>query len=62
MVVCRAAQQNRVHTNRVITYSILKGTTKSRFSCIRSSMMSYPNGTKFTEELASMQGSPHSKF
>ena len=42
--------------------SILTETTKSQFSCIRSSVMSYPNGTKFTMELASTQGRPHFKF
>jgi len=59
MVVCRAAQKNRVRTNGV---SILTGTTKSRFSLIRSSVIPYPNGTKFTVELASTQGRPDFKF
>jgi len=44
------AQENGARANGV---NILTGTTKLRFSCIRSSMMSNPNGTKFTVELAS---------
>jgi len=51
-VVCRAAQENRACANGV---SILTGITKSRFSRICSSVMAYPNGTKFTAELASMK-------
>ena len=35
---------------------ILTRTTKSRFSCICSSMMPYMNGTYFTVEVASTQG------
>jgi len=35
---------------------------KLQYSCICSSVMSYPNGPKFTVELASMQGRPHSNF
>ena len=42
--------------------SILTGTTKSRFSRICSSVIPYPNGTKFTVELASTQGRPDFKF
>ena len=53
-VVCRAAQENGA--------SILTGTTKSQFSRICSSVMAYPNGTKFTVELASMKGRPRFKF
>ena len=49
-VVCRVAQENRVCVNGV---SILIGTTKSQFLCIHSSVIPYPNGTKFTVELAS---------
>ena len=59
VLVCRAAQENGVRTNGVST---LTGTAKSRFSYICSSMMSYPNGTKFIVELASMQERLHSKF
>ena len=59
MVVYRVAQENGACANRV---SILKGTTKSRFSHIRSSVMFYSNGTKFNVQLASMQGRPHSKI
>jgi len=55
MVVCRAAQENGARTNVV---SILTGPTKSRFSHVRSSVIPYPNGTKFTVELASTQGKP----
>ena len=58
-VVCRAAQENGACTNIV---SILTGTTKSRFSRIRNSVIPYPNGTKFTVELASTQGRPDFKF
>ena len=58
-VVCRAAQENGVSVNGV---SILTETTKSRYSRIHSSVMSYPNGTKCTVELASMQGRPHFKL
>ena len=58
-VVCRAAQENGACANGV---SILTGTTKSRFSRIRSSVIPYPNGTKFTVELASTQGRPDFKF
>ena len=47
MGVCRVAQENRACANGV---SILTGTTKSRFLHIRSSVMFYPNGTKFTVE------------
>ena len=36
--------------------------TNLRFSCIHSYVMFSPNGTKFTKELASMKGRPHSKF
>jgi len=42
--------------------SILTGTTKLQFLHIRSSMVPYPNGNKFTVELAYIQVSPHSKF
>ena len=45
-----AAQENGVCANRV---SILTGITESQFSHIHSSMMFYPNGIKFTVELAS---------
>ena len=41
--------------------SILTGATKSRFSHICSSVMPYPNDTKVTVELASMQGKPNQK-
>jgi len=58
-VVCRAAQENEAHANGVST---LTGTTKSRFSRICSSVIAYPNGTKFTVELAFMKGRPHFKF
>ena len=47
MVVCCVAQENVVRANGV---SALTGITKSRFSCIYSSMMPYPNDTKFTGE------------
>ena len=52
-------QENGTHANVV---SILTGTTKSRFSRICSSVMAYPNGIKFTVELASMKGRPRFKF
>ena len=52
-VVCRAVQKNGACANRV---SILKGTTKSRFSCICCSVMRHPKDTKFTVELAFTQG------
>ena len=58
-VVCRAAQENGGRTNGV---SILTGTTKSWFSQICSSMIAYPNGTKFTVELASMKERSCFKF
>ena len=58
-VVCRAAQENGARANRV---SILTGTIKSQFSRICSSVTAYPNGTKFTVELASMKGRPRFKF
>ena len=58
-VVCCAAQEDGACTNGV---SILTGTTKSQISCIRSSVTSYPNGTKFAVELASTQGRPNLKF
>ena len=44
-VVWHAAQENGACANGV---SILTETTKLQFSHIRSSMMFYPNGTKFT--------------
>ena len=56
---CRAAQENGVRANGV---SILTGATKSRFSRIRSSVIPNPSGTKFTVEVSSTQGKPHSKF
>ena len=56
---CHAAQENGAHANGVI---ILTRTKKSRFSCICSSVIAYPNGTKFTVELASMKGRPHFNF
>ena len=59
MVVCCAGKENWARVNRV---SILTGTTKSRFSLIRSSVMSDPNGTKFTMEVPSTQGRLHFKF
>jgi len=49
-VVCCAAQENGARTNEV---SILTGTTKLRFSRIRSSVIPYPSGIKFTVELGS---------
>ena len=60
MVVCRAIQENGGHTNGVSIY--IDRNKKVTISRIRSSMMSSPNGTKFTVELASMQRRPHSKF
>ena len=59
MVVCHVAQENGVCANGV---SILTETAKLRFSHICSSVMSSPNGTKFTMELASMKGRPDFKF
>jgi len=59
MVVCCAAQENGMHVNRV---SILTETTKLQFSCICSSVMSYPNGTKFTVEVPYTQERPHFKY
>jgi len=58
-VVCRVAQENGGRANVV---SILTETTKLRFSHNCSSVMAYPNGIKFTVELASMKGRPHFKF
>ena len=58
MAVSCEAQENGVHDNGV---SILQE-YQSQYSRIHSSVMSHPNGTKFTLELASMQGRPHSKF
>ena len=58
-VVCHAAQENGV---RKRSEYIDRNNTKSQFSCIHSSMMSFPNCAKFTVEFASMQGRPHSKF
>ena len=58
-VVCRVTQENGARANGM---SILTGTTKFRFSWICSSVMAYPNGTKFTVELASMKGWPRLKF
>jgi len=58
-VVCRAAQENGARANGV---SILTGTTNSRFSRICSSVIAYPNGTKFTVELASIKEKSHFKF
>ena len=52
-------QENGAYANGV---SILTGTTQLRFSHICSSMMAYPNGTKFTMELASMKGRLRFKF
>ena len=59
MVVCPA--ENGVHANgvRANGVSILTGTMKLLFSYIHSSVMSDPNGTKFTVEFASMQVRPH---
>jgi len=56
MVVRRAAQENKARTYGL---SIMTRTIKSQFSCIRSSVMPNPNGTKFTVELASTLGRPH---
>ena len=39
-----------------IKSNLLTGTTKSQFSCIHSSMMSDPNGTKFTLEMPPLMG------
>ena len=50
-VACCVDQENGVCTNRV---SISTGTAKSQFSHIRGSVMSSPNGTKFTMKLAFM--------
>jgi len=58
-VVCCADQENGAHANRV---SILTGTTNSRFSRIRSSMMLDPNGIKFIMKVPSTKGRPHSNF
>ena len=57
-VVCRAAQKNGLSADGV---GILTGTVKSRFSCVRSSVMSYPNSNMFTVELAgeAIQCIPH---
>jgi len=52
-IVCRVAQENRVHA---IGVSILTGRTKSWFSRMLSSMMPRLSGTKFTVELLSIQG------
>ena len=55
---CRAAQENGARANRVNIFT----TAKSRFSRICSSVMPCPNSSKFTVELVSTQGRPHSKF
>jgi len=41
---------------------MLTGRTKSQSSRARSSMMTWPNGNKFTVKLLSIPGMPHSKF
>ena len=56
---CLAVQENGVDANRV---SILTRTTKLRFSHIHSSLMPNPNGTKFTVEIAFIQGTQDFKF
>ena len=53
------AQENGVGANEV---SILTGTTNLQFSLIHSSVMPDPNGTKFTVEVPSSQGRPHSQL
>ena len=58
-IVCCAAQENWAHANG---FSTLTGTTKSWFSRICSSMMSFLNGIKCTMEVPSTQGKPCSKF
>ena len=58
-VVCRETQENRVHANYM---SILTGTTKSRFSHIRNSMVFYPKNTKVTVEVPTYQWRLHTKF
>ena len=56
-VSCGPRNGTRAHN-----VSILTGTTKSRFSRIRSSMMPQPNCTKFAVELLSIQGMLSFKF
>ena len=51
-VVCHVAQKNRARVN--VRVSILTETTKSQFSRICSSVMSSPNGIKFTVDLFSL--------
>ena len=47
---------------RATYVSILTGTTKSRFSRICISVISYPINTKFIVKLLSIYGRPHTKF
>jgi len=51
-IVGHVAQEYSARINRV---SILTGTIKLRFSHICSSVLPYPNGTKFAAKLASTQ-------
>jgi len=52
-------QENGVGANRV---NILIKTTKLQLSRIHSSLMPNPNGTKFTVEIAFIQGTQQFKF
>jgi len=54
MVVCRAAQENRGRANYVSI--LLTGTTKSRFSHIRNSMIFYLKNNKVAVEVPAYQG------
>ena len=51
--MCHTDQEKGVRANGV---SILTGTTNSRFSRIRSSVMPDPNGIKFTVSMPFTQG------
>ena len=53
--MCSVAQESKV------CVSIFTGRARLQFSCICSAVMSDSNGTKFTMEVPSTQGRPHSK-
>ena len=59
MVVCSAAQENRVHANYV---SIWIGTTKLQFSRILNSMIFYLKNTKVAVDVPAYQGRLPTKF
>ena len=49
-------------SRRATPVSILTGRTKTSFSYLCISVITYPIGTKFATQLPAKQGSPHSKF